>query len=433
MRAKEFAVTMVLTLCAACASWAQPASMTDIYDGSTLSFWQDRYRNSMQKILDQGFKPVLTSSEIAALRGLELEVPRSSEDPFDFWSRADQKKISMPASGLNFLSDITVAYTWLRNQGYSEETIEDYIVMLRYKAPSAWIGGRPPPPLRALGVPDVAVEDQRALRLFNSMRAFILAHEMGHVFHGHPCSTISAENEADKFALDLMARSGTIPAGAVLFFTLSTLWMQEPGERAETSSQCGKGKSHPISAERLYTIAREMDTRAASFGQNDPTLVKSIAVLIRQLAREHFDTSLPDTVQMQQCIVNTAIHAGPSILSPRPRGAPSPLRCSVPQSPAAHNISGRWRDNLGTVYQVNQKGNQFTFTAEGNWVSPPVGSLCRGSFRSRGQGTIAGDVATSVYSSTTGATGTCSTTISNSRMNCIDTMCGSFSVYLSQQ
>ena len=87
---------------------------------------------------------------------------------------------------------------------------------------------------------------------------------------------------------------------------------------------------------------------------------------------------------------------------------------------------------MGTVYQVDQNGNQFTFTAVGNWVSPPAGSFCRGSFRSQGQGTIAGDVATSVYRSTTGATGTCSITIGNSRMNCIDTLCGAFSVYLSQ-
>src|SRR5213078_1296056 len=40
----------------------------------------------------------------------------------------------------------------------------------------------------------------------------------------------------------------------------------------------------------------------------------------------------------------------------------------------ALDISGRWHDSLGTVYQIDQQGTGFSFTAEGNWVSPPIGS-----------------------------------------------------------
>src|SRR3954454_19965187 len=50
--------------------------------------------------------------------------------------------------------------------------------------------------------------------------------------------------------------------------------------------------------------------------------------------------------------------------------------------PLALDISGRWRDSLGTVYQIDQQGTEFSFTAEGNWVSRP-GSRCGGPFRSR--------------------------------------------------
>jgi hypothetical protein len=106
------------------------------------------------------------------------------------------------------------------------------------------------------------------------------------------------------------------------------------------------------------------------------------------------------------------------------------------ESSSNRNISGRWRDDLGTVYQINQQGTQFSFTANGNWVSPPNGSLCKGPFQSEGQGRIAGDIATSTYRTTSGTTrtrGNCSTTISDSRMDCTDTICGSFSVYLSRQ
>jgi hypothetical protein len=99
----------------------------------------------------------------------------------------------------------------------------------------------------------------------------------------------------------------------------------------------------------------------------------------------------------------------------------------------ALNISGRWRDSLGTVYQIDQQGTQFSFTAEGNWVSPPIGSLCRGPFRSQGRGTILGNIATSTYQTTAGSRGNCSTKISDSIMNCVDTICGNFSVSMSQQ
>jgi hypothetical protein len=107
---------------------------------------------------------------------------------------------------------------------------------------------------------------------------------------------------------------------------------------------------------------------------------------------------------------------------------PSPSSDSL-----ALNISGRWRDNLGTVYQIDQQGTRFSFTAEGNWVSPPIGSLCRGPFRSQGGGTIRGDIATSTYQTNAGSRGNCSTKISDSIMNCLDTICGNFSVSMSRQ
>jgi hypothetical protein len=97
------------------------------------------------------------------------------------------------------------------------------------------------------------------------------------------------------------------------------------------------------------------------------------------------------------------------------------------------DISGRWRDSFGTVYQIDQQGTRFYFTAEGNWVSPPIGSLCRGPFRSQGSGTILGNIATSTYQTTAGSRGNCSTKISDSIMNCVDTICGSFSVSMSPQ
>jgi hypothetical protein len=97
-------------------------------------------------------------------------------------------------------------------------------------------------------------------------------------------------------------------------------------------------------------------------------------------------------------------------------GPPPPL-----PSPTPLNISGRWRDKLGGVYQIDQQGGQFTFTIEG--VS------CKGQpYRSRGQGTIVGDKVTSHYESSIGSTGNCSATMTDSGWTgtCTDTICGSF-------
>ena len=123
---------------------------------------------------------------------------------------------------------------------------------------------------------------------------------------------------------------------------------------------------------------------------------------------------------------------GSTIIIHNHNGPPSPSRSPSPDNSLA-NISGRWRDSLGTVYQVDQQGTQFSFTAEGNWMSPPNGSLCRGPFRSQGGGTVLGDIATSTYQTTAGSRGNCSTKISDSIMNCVDTICGKFSVSMSQQ
>jgi hypothetical protein len=333
MRPRCLIAQVCFVLCIATAAQAQPARMIDIYDSSTLTYWQARYQGSMQRMLDQALLPVFAPNEVAALSGLRLQVPQLADYPFDFWSRSDMRVVFMPASGLKFLDDIATAYTWLSSHGYSEETIEDYVVMLRYKPSSAWPEGHPPSPLRALGVPDAAADDNRALSLFNSMRAFILAHEIGHVLHRHSCSMVAYENEADAFALDVMARAGELPVGAVLFFTISTLWFQEPGARSDPFAQCGHGNDHPISAERLYAIADQTEARAALFAQGQPNrsvavqIAHGIALATRQLAQDHLDPSNPETVELQNCVIQNARRANSSVLLPRARGTPSPLRC----------------------------------------------------------------------------------------------------------
>jgi len=90
-------------------------------------------------------------------------------------------------------------------------------------------------------------------------------------------------------------------------------------------------------------------------------------------------------------------------------------------SPDKVVVSGRWRDNWGTMYTISRDGNAIKFAAEG--------TSCRGGyFRSVGSGTVTGNSFETTYQSTLPSRGECSGTISASgtRMTstCRDTVCG---------
>ena len=71
------------------------------------------------------------------------------------------------------------------------------------------------PPLAALGIPDEALNDREVEDLFQKLygdtMVFIMAHELGHLFHKHSANVSmersrQQESEADAFAVELMAR-----------------------------------------------------------------------------------------------------------------------------------------------------------------------------------------------------------------------------------
>ena len=105
-------------------------------------------------------------------------------------------------------------------------------------------------------------------------------------------------------------------------------------------------------------------------------------------------------------------------------------RLNAPAKPSSRdkvvaqlNISGRWRDNWGTVFTITQDGNAIRVAAEGN--------SCRGGyFRSTASGTVTGNSFETTYQSTLPSRGECFGTVSASgtRMTstCRDTVCGQF-------
>ncbi|MGH7388592.1 MAG: hypothetical protein ACREM3_03955 [Candidatus Rokuibacteriota bacterium] len=165
-------VVLGLVLLAGATGWAAERGSGDLYDTPTLQHWQARYTRSMNRILAEGFMPVLSAEERRILSGVRLDLPLRDAAFLNFYT--EDRTIVLPAAALHWLSEIYTAYAWLVLENYQLEPIEEYVAMLKHKKPADFPGGAYPPPLRALGIPASVLDDSRvdglSLRLFNSAR-----------------------------------------------------------------------------------------------------------------------------------------------------------------------------------------------------------------------------------------------------------------------
>lgn len=345
-----------------------------IYDKKTLLNWKERYSQSNPKIFRQLIKPVLTPNERNQLTGVQFDVPELGKvsEPMAFYRPDGTSKVVMSAQSLKFLDDLCTAYAWLNINGYSPETLIDYIAMLRYKNLDEF-----PTPLDTLQIPKDALEDTKvddlALNIFTSARTFILAHELGHILHNHighdPKKKIGEEEkkrirkqeiEADQFALDILDRIRTLelgitPIGIVFFFQINSHLNWD-----------NHNSTHPLSSERLQAVAdREKDTMISSW-------LKELAELLADK-------------EAQQSIQLAAQYRDFDTLAPRRRG-------ELPFSPDR-------RENISQPFQGSYSGNytRFVFN-ESEVLSVEVyfqrnGSKVTGRFDfGLGDGIISGDI-----------------------------------------
>ena len=307
---------------------ADPAAT--LYDRETLSYWGERYARSSERILLEGIAPELEPAEYRTLLQVRLRFPLRGEDLIGFYAVWPPPEIVMPAVSLKLLDDLSIAMAWLWVEGYSLETVEEYVAMLRYKPQAAFPGGRYPLPFAALGVPQDVLSDQRvddlSLRFFNSARAFILAHELAHLHFRHEgrgAGVLQREIQADRFALDVLARTGTVPMGIILYFQAMAHWA--PNRAQFDSEQAWQAflrerKTHPLSGERVAAIAEALAELAPAFARNDPNprnaedVVRSIAGELDKLV-DYLDDG-----DMQRCVGEMAANAPLDALAPRPAG-----------------------------------------------------------------------------------------------------------------
>ena len=306
----------------------------ELYDRQTLEYWQKRYSKSTTRILKEGLEPHLTAQERQALANVKLAFPLRESNLISFYASFPPPKIAFPVESLKFLDDLCIAYAWLWANDYRFETIEEYIAMLYHKKQSDFPGGRYPRPLEALGIPTNALDnpevDRLSLRLFNSARAFILAHELAHLLYRHTGGKVQDEMQADRFAVELLSRTHTIPMGAILYFQalahLTPNRAQFPSDAA-WQKFLKEESTHPLTSQRIRAIANNLNQLAPNFsGPSDPNprltveTVRFMATGLEPVAKYLGDP------EIQLCVAEMAANADLSILKPR-KGKKSFLNC----------------------------------------------------------------------------------------------------------
>ena len=281
-----------------------------IYSSSDLSFWQRRYQQTNQEVL-QVLLSFLNQSDRDRLSQVRLNIPRThSNDPFAF--SASGNTITTSAQSMMFLWDICLAYTWLSANDCNIGSVNDYVAMLRYQAPTAFTGNRYPKPLEALGIPADVESNQEiynsALGLFNSARAAVLAHELGHIYYQHPgnyeagvtrIESQANETEADLFALSFFRQVPELPVGWLLFLQLYSHY-DWYGWNSRTAT-------HPMSSERVNQMTWYLQTYANQFARDPSTgrvnsnnlqQVNRIIVQFQEITRLLRDADLQRGIQL---------------------------------------------------------------------------------------------------------------------------------------
>lgn len=306
------------------------ATMVDaraqIYSDAELEAEAVRLRNATFKIYSIGIRPSLTEEEVRAVSNFEFSFPMPQPmDPLmDFAATTDGSAIIMPIMSLKALEDMATAFAWLHYNNYSLSTLDLYFTMLRYRKPADFPGGKFPTIFEALGVPPDAYKtdkrvDELSLRLRNETYAFIIAHELGHILHGHkPLSEITAQQaqadevEADDFALDIMLRTNTPPMGPVIFFQAQIYNLLHPVEFGRTEKERSSvllQMTHPLTLERVEKLNAFIQGPFAR-ARPDETEIWST------LGLEHIIPLMQDN-ELAACIIKVAKEADVGILKPR--------------------------------------------------------------------------------------------------------------------
>jgi hypothetical protein len=267
-------------------TYANPVAPS--YDEADLVRVQSRYPDGIIGNFRDVILPRLDPADAAALRGVTFEFPLTVDEaePMAFFTSG--KTIVMSAASLLFLDDLATAAAWLNENGYSQASLTDYASMLKYGR----FGDMPPKPLEALCIPATALDEPRveetATIAFNVAAVFILLHELGHVLYQHPGyqgidPDVARANEAqaDRFALDGLARLDASPLPMIPYFTVWAHMAQNAGDFASPAELDAHLASltHPLDSRRIAALVDDLRTDPVTESLAGPVLDQIVATL----------------------------------------------------------------------------------------------------------------------------------------------------------
>ncbi len=378
MRPIALALAAALTL--GLVASAPARDLSSLYDEETLQSWQPRYQAGVWRNYSQIILPQLTNEERQALADVQFAFPLRSPDgdPFAFYATHPPPTVNLPVLSLKFFDDFSVALAWLSRKGYGLDTAYEYLAMLKY-ADASEFGGRYPPPLEALQIPQDALADQGtanlAGKIFDSAIGFVMLHELGHIRFRHPGngpevpSDVSRANEeaADAFALEIMRRTESQPTGMAFLFLAFAYGTQNRGDFASMADfqQALQKATHPLTEARMQALADELRNAADDFARNEPDPAagrKAILYIADQLS---LVTQILADTDMQLLIDRIGRTTTLAMLAPRHRGEPvAPTQAAgAPAGPFAGVFKGEIGLPDGSVAittNLNRQGDRVT-------------------------------------------------------------------------
>ena len=329
----------VITSCLLIIGWAGQVGasyMQSIYPTNVLAYWKTRYEKNIRLNVDDPILTNLTPVERQAIGRFSLMFPLIAPEqnsPINFYARGNPRSVVIPILSVKFFDDLAIASAWLLFNNRSQETVYNYMGLLKYQAAGSSAGRRYPAPLEALRIPADALNDSRvdslSQKILKSALVFIICHELGHLRYNHQGYDIplneARQNElqADEFAMELMRRIGVPPLGITNYFMAAlylTAHRGDFGSDQEWERYLRERSTHPLSSERLKRLSEKLKRNVGDYARMEPDINNAIAQVNYAAGQLEGIARILDDPKIMGAIAHIGRTTDVASLAPRPEG-----------------------------------------------------------------------------------------------------------------